>query len=107
MSKNMLSETPFIIARARVTAVDRVSPSFVRISFGGPDIAEFGNPGRAFDQRIKLIFPSSSGESSGVLPQLRDTGMDWYRSWLALPEATRGSMRTYSCLLYTSDAADE
>ena len=95
----VLPETPFIIARARVTQVERVSPSFARISFAGPDIARFGNPGRAFDQRIKLIFPPESG----ALPELGDIGADWYRSWLALPEANRGSMRTYSIRYLSAD----
>ena len=83
---------PFHVVRATVTAVERVSPVFVRITFGGPSLAAFGTPGRTLDQRIKLIFPAASG----ALPELSASENHWYPAWLALPEAERGSMRTYS-----------
>ena len=83
---------PFVLARAAVEVVERVSPTFVRITFGGDSLADFGTPGRTFDQRIKLIFPGESG----VLPDVDGTDSDWYQAWLAVPEAERGSMRTYS-----------
>nr|WP_314841991.1 siderophore-interacting protein [uncultured Microbacterium sp.] len=82
----------YVLARAEVTAVQRVSPNFVRVTFGGDDLFEFGTPGDVFDSRIKLIFPPASG----VLPELdRETG-DWWGSFLGVPEDERGSMRTYS-----------
>jgi NADPH-dependent ferric siderophore reductase len=87
----MSAESPFVVARARVTAVERVSPTFARVTFGGDDLADFGTPGAVLDQRIKLIFPGPSG----VVPHLA-TGDDWYSAWLAIPEGERGSMRTYS-----------
>ncbi len=71
--------------------MDRVSPTFVRVTFGGDALREVGNPGRTLDQRIKLIFPSASGG----LPALADEA-EWYAAWLAIPEDARGSMRTYS-----------
>ena len=71
--------------------MERVSPTFVRVTLGGEALREVGNPGRTLDQRIKLIFPPASGE----LPVLADEA-DWYAAWLAIPEAERGSMRTYS-----------
>lgn len=75
-----------------VEAVELVSPSFVRITFGGPGVDQLGNPAETFDQRIKLIFPPASG----VLPDLSCSGDEWYQAWLAVDEAQRGSMRTYS-----------
>jgi NADPH-dependent ferric siderophore reductase len=84
-------EPPYLIATASVVAVDRVSPSFVRIGFGGDGIDRLGTPGSTFDQRIKLVFPGESG----VPPRLAESD-DWYRAWLDLPEQERGSMRTYS-----------
>ena len=84
-------ETPFVLARVTVQSVDRLSPSFARITFGGQDLADVGTPGHVLDQRIKLIFPAAGG-----LPDLAGRGADWYQAWLALPEASRGSMRTYS-----------
>jgi len=91
--------SPFLLARATVTAVERVSPSFVRVTLGGPEIADLGTPGAVLDQRIKLIFPTPGAP----LPVLAGTA-DWYQEWLALPEDTRGSMRTYSIRELTADA---
>lgn len=79
------------LVRAVVGRVRTLSPNFVRITFTGDSLTEFGNPGETFDQRIKLIFPAPSG----ALPEVGDTA-DWYTEWLSTPEASRGSMRTYS-----------
>ncbi|WP_449279865.1 siderophore-interacting protein [Leucobacter sp. GX0328] len=89
----MLEKTPpFVAAVVHVDAVERVSPSFVRIVLAGDALRGIGNPGRTFDQRIKLVFPAAAGRAP-VLPP--DT-TDWYAAWLAVPEAERGTMRTYS-----------
>jgi NADPH-dependent ferric siderophore reductase len=88
----MSSDTPFVLARATVDRVDRASPSFVRITFSGPELGSIGTPGHVLDQRIKLIFPGVTG----TLPELGKVTPDWYQQWLALPEGSRGSMRTYS-----------
>lgn len=83
--------SPLVIARAEVRAVRRVSPAFVRITFGGDELSDFATPGAVFDLRIKLIFPPATG----VLPRV-SAGEGWYQHWLALPDDERGSMRTYS-----------
>jgi len=88
----MPGESAVVLARAVVEAVERVSPSFVRIVFGGDGLRDVGTPGRVLDQRIKLFFPNAAGE----LPDLAAAGDDWWPAWLALPEETRGSIRTYS-----------
>ncbi len=93
------SVAPFTVVEARVDAVERVSPSFMRVSFTGPGVDGIGTPGQTFDQRIKLIFPGESG----VLPDLEGAGDDWYTAWLAVPEDRRGSMRTYSIRDLTVD----
>jgi NADPH-dependent ferric siderophore reductase len=85
------STSPFVLVRARVAAVERVSPSFARITFAGAGLGDFGTAGATFDQRIKLIFPNAAGR----LPDLGD-GEDWWDRWLALPEDERGAIRTYS-----------
>ena len=36
--------------RAEVTAITDLTPSFRRFTFGGPDLADYGDPG--VDQRI-------------------------------------------------------
>lgn len=93
---------PFRLVRAAVSAVERVSSGFARITFSGESLRDFGNPGATFDQRIKLVFPPESG----VLPELGDAGEDWYRAWLAVPENERGSMRTYSIRELRDNADD-
>jgi NADPH-dependent ferric siderophore reductase len=87
----MSSESPFVLAAATVSSVERVSPSFVRITFSGADLADFGTPGRVLDQRIKLVFPAAGA----AVPRLAPSA-DWYSAWLALPDDERGAMRTYS-----------
>ena len=82
----------YVLARAEVRTVDQVSPNFVRVTFGGFDLDEFGTPGDVFDARIKLVFPPASG----VLPDLDQDADDWWGAYLAVPEDERGSMRTYS-----------
>jgi NADPH-dependent ferric siderophore reductase len=82
--------SPFVIARAFVVAVERVSPTFARVTFGGTELDDFGTPGAVLDQRIKLIFPAPGRP----LPTLAQG--DWYQNWLTVPEDERGSMRTYS-----------
>ncbi|MBO0980678.1 siderophore-interacting protein [Microbacterium sp. SD291] len=105
MSAVTTTERPaYVLTRAEVRAVDRVSPNFARITFGGPDLEDFGTPGAIFDSRIKLIFPPASG----VLPELDRGGDDWWGSYLAVPEEERGSMRTYSVReLRVTDAGTE
>lgn len=95
---------PYILARAEVRGVERVSPNFVRITLGGAELDEFGTPGDVYDARVKLVFPPASG----VLPAIdRDTD-DWWASYLAFPEGERGSMRTYSVRsLHVTDAGTE
>jgi NADPH-dependent ferric siderophore reductase len=87
----MSTEFPFVLAVATVASVERVSPSFVRITFSGDDLADFGTPGRVLDQRIKLVFPAAGA----AVPRL-EPSENWYSAWLALPDDERGAMRTYS-----------
>ncbi|MGL3149070.1 siderophore-interacting protein [Microbacterium sp. A82] len=104
MSAETRTRPSYVLARAEVRAVERVSPSFVRITFGGSELAEFGTPGDIYDARIKLVFPPASG----ILPPVaRDTD-DWWGAYLAVPEEERGSMRTYSVRdLRVADASTE
>jgi NADPH-dependent ferric siderophore reductase len=100
-SNTRATQSQFIVARAAAAAIDRISPSFVRVAFTGASLADFGTPGHTLDQRIKLIFPGSSGRS----PALETYGDDWHSAWLALPEESRGSLRTYSVREVTVDDA--
>ena len=86
-----VDDHPYVVLRVAVGRVQRLSSNFVRVTLVGDRLADFGNPGATFDQRVKLIFPPASG----VLPEVGG-GADWYREWLAIGETERGSMRTYS-----------
>ncbi|WP_341940568.1 siderophore-interacting protein [Microbacterium sp. LWH10-1.2] len=94
----------YALALTEVRAVDRVSPNFVRITFGGEDLDEFGTPGDVFDARIKIIFPPTPH----AIPAIDRDSDDWWGSYLAVPEEERGSMRTYSVReLRVTDAGTE
>lgn len=84
--------------RGVVESVQDVSQTFRRIVFSGPQLQQLSVDGPFYDQRIKLIFPNTAG----VLPDIEDAP-DWYQHWLAMPEAERGVMRTYSIRELTRD----
>lgn len=75
--------------RARVTAIADLTPSFRRFTFGGDDLADYGDPG--FDQRIKIVFPTAELTLDDM-----PTGEDWYARWRELPEDRRPPFRTYT-----------
>jgi NADPH-dependent ferric siderophore reductase len=73
----------------RVARLQRLSPSFLRVTFTGPDLDECAPNG--FDQRIKLLLPLP-GRGVADCP----TGPDWYAEWRALPAGHRNPIRTYT-----------
>lgn len=81
--------TPFRMFHVEVARVRRLSPSFVRLTFTGPDLDLMADNG--FDQRVKLILPLP-GHGLDPLP----TGEQWYSEWRALPEELRNPVRTYT-----------
>ncbi|NEB78636.1 siderophore-interacting protein [Streptomyces sp. SID14478] len=83
--------SPFDLFDLHVLRVDRLTPSMVRVVFGGQDLARMTSAGR--DQRIKLFFPAP-GHRAPRLPDNSDG--NWYSSWQAMDPATRGVMRTYT-----------
>ncbi|WP_018255639.1 siderophore-interacting protein [Salinispora mooreana] len=84
-----LPVAPWRLFTVEVRAVRRLSPSFVRVTFTGPDLDRFADNG--YDQRVKLAFPLP-GERGAGLPE----GPDWYARWRALPEGQRNPIRTYT-----------
>ncbi|RIV39693.1 siderophore-interacting protein [Micromonospora radicis] len=84
-----LPVAPWRLFAVEVRAVRRLSPSFVRVTFTGPDLDRFADNG--YDQRIKLALPLP-GQRGVYLPQ----GPDWYAQWRALPEHRRNPIRTYT-----------
>lgn len=73
----------------RVAALRRLGPSFLRVTFTGPDLDLFASNG--FDQRIKVLFPLP-GRGIVDCPD----GPDWYGAWRALPAERRMPIRTYT-----------
>lgn len=85
------SASPYVMAIAEVESVERISPSFVRITFSGEGVSRFGNPGATFDQRIKLVFPGPGGPHHELVGD-----PEWWTTWSAIPDDERGAVRTYS-----------
>ncbi|WP_434811559.1 siderophore-interacting protein [Microbacterium sp. bgisy189] len=85
--------------RARVSAITDLTPSFRRFTFTGDDLHEFGDPG--FDQRIKVVFPTSS-----VGVDAMPTDDDWYTAWRELPDAARPPFRTYTTRAVRHDVGE-
>ncbi len=75
--------------RARVTAIADITPSFRRFTFGGDDLAEYGDPG--FDQRIKIVFPTARTAIDDM-----PVGENWWDAWRAMAEDVRPPFRTYT-----------
>lgn len=82
--------------RAPVTAITDLTPSFRRFTFGGTDLAEYGDPG--YDQRVKVVFPTAT-----VGLEAMPVGEDWYAQWREMPEAERPPFRTYTTRAVRND----
>ena len=57
MMSSELAVAPWRVFDVEVAAVRRLSPSFLRVTFIGTDLARFADKGQ--DLRIKLAFPAS------------------------------------------------
>jgi NADPH-dependent ferric siderophore reductase len=77
---------PFVVQVARL---QRLSPSFLRVTFTGADMADFASNG--FDQRIKVMLPLP-GRGVDDCP----ADPDWYGAWRALPVERQMPIRTYT-----------
>ena len=87
------SVLPMLLADVEVVSVERLSPTFVRVELGGPELAHFGVDGARYDQRIKLIFPDPD---TGGLTSTEGADESWLTTWLDRPATERGHMRTYT-----------
>ena len=80
---------PYSLFRAEVVRTRRISPSTLRVTFGGPDLALCTSAGN--DQRVKLFFPLA-GQTDPVVPE----GPDWFREFRAMPDDIRPPIRTFT-----------
>ena len=86
------------VVEAVVTRVVRISPSFMRITFGGEEVRGLESGGR--DQSLTVFFPRP-GEGAPLVPH--DFDESWYGRWRALPHDRRAIMRSYT--VRSQDAA--
>ena len=86
-------EAPIVCAETRVVEARPLGDSYIRLVVAGPDLlrwsADVVDPGTVSDAYIKVIVPPPGGR--GIAPDPAAI-----REWLALPEADRGWMRTYT-----------
>ncbi|QSB06314.1 siderophore-interacting protein [Natronoglycomyces albus] len=82
--------------RAIVTAVEPLSPNFVRVSFTGPQFDHFA--AHEHDQRVKIVFPQSARcfTDLGVDDEESLASGQWYAHWRALPPEHQSPFRTYT-----------
>lgn len=80
---------PYTLFRVEVVRTQRISPSMLRVTFGGADLALCTSAGH--DQRIKLFFPLD-GQTDPVVPE----GPDWYPEFRAMPDDIRPPIRTFT-----------
>ncbi|GCD41588.1 siderophore-interacting protein [Streptomyces paromomycinus] len=95
MQQQTPSPEPLPVRYIEVTAVRRLSPHLVRITFGGPDLAGFRLD--APDQQVKLYFPRH-GQRLPRLPEASADGdlMRWYQAFRTIPEDERPWTRSYT-----------
>jgi NADPH-dependent ferric siderophore reductase len=89
MTVEALPIPAYRIFAVQVSGLQRLSPSFLRVTFTGADLADCAPNG--WDQRIKVLLPLP-GRGLADCP----TGADWYAEWRALPAERRNPIRTYT-----------
>ncbi|CCQ48533.1 siderophore-interacting family protein [Pseudarthrobacter siccitolerans] len=97
-TRDIAATEPMTLAfEVTVSSVQELSPNFRRITFGGYSLRDFGVHGDTLDLRIKLMIPSLAADGTPLpLPVFEMAEAGWYREWLAMDPAVRGSMRTYT-----------
>ncbi|MGY1618962.1 siderophore-interacting protein [Geodermatophilus sp. SYSU D00691] len=86
--------------RTTVLRSVRLSPSFVRLTLGGPELAGFGAAGD--DQRIKFVLP----RDGQPFDELMSSGAGWYADYCALPDERRPFLRTYTVRAFRPEPAE-
>ncbi|WP_053636055.1 siderophore-interacting protein [Streptomyces sp. XY152] len=93
---------PFRFFSLQVSAVRRLGPSLVRVTFVGPDLRDFRSDGR--DQSLSLFLPHP-GQSEPVVPV--ELGDGWWQGWRELPDDVRAVMRSYTLRALRADAGGD
>jgi NADPH-dependent ferric siderophore reductase len=92
--------SPYRFFEVRLARARSLSPTFVRVTFAGHQLAAFADCGT--DQRIKIAVPLPG---TGIA-QLPMTGTSWYDDWRALPDQQRNPLRTYTVSAVRQDRAE-
>ncbi len=90
------------IRQIEVVATTRLTPHMARITFGGPELADYASV--EVDQQVKLYFPRT-GQSHPVLPSPDTDFMSWYQAYSAIPEPERPWMRSYTIRAHHEETA--
>ncbi|MCU1527471.1 MAG: hypothetical protein JWP75_1234 [Frondihabitans sp.] len=77
---------PYLVS---VSAITRLSPSFVRITFAAASLSDFATDG--LDQRIKIVLPHPQHDFAHF-----PFDGEWYTAWRTLPDSERNTIRTYT-----------
>ncbi|MER8101921.1 siderophore-interacting protein [Kitasatospora sp. NPDC094016] len=81
------------VAFVEVVEVRRITPRTARVTFEAEALAD--SVGTAPDQQVKLCFPRP-GQAVPELPARSDDPMSWYQAYLAIPEARRPLLRSFT-----------
>ncbi len=96
-----IAVSPFRFFDLRVKRTARLGPSFVRVTFGGSELADVTCGGR--DQRVKLFFPHPHQEHP-VMPA--DCDAEWFGRWRATDPMVRAVMRSYTIREHRPETAE-
>jgi NADPH-dependent ferric siderophore reductase len=86
----------------RVRDAVRITARTRRITLSGVDIAALPTP----DAFLKLFFPLPGQRVPILAPPVSRDVVSWYRSYLAMPDAVRPPMRTYTVRAHRPAAAE-
>ncbi|ANS79660.1 putative siderophore interacting protein [Serinicoccus hydrothermalis] len=88
--------------RLQVRGAQRPTPTFARITLGGPDLAEFGPMGD--DQWFRLFLPTGGLESLRHVPDKLTTAS--YARYMLVPASQRPVIRNYTVRAYRAEGVD-
>ncbi|MGW1989470.1 siderophore-interacting protein [Embleya sp. NPDC001921] len=82
-----------LVSYLHVTDVTRVTPRMARVTFTGEGLDDFPTwP----DQQLKLCFPRAGQRAPRLPEEDPDDVRRWYQAFLAIPDAERPWMRSYT-----------
>nr|WP_275587035.1 siderophore-interacting protein [Arcanobacterium pluranimalium] len=105
-----LDVAPTLAFSVKVAKKTQLSPNFMRITFEGEELVNFGTNSHPLDLRIKIVVPGAVDHLQLLRPtaSLSSTNLQsWYKDWLKIPQSERGVLRTYTVRDFRSSQNDE